>query len=258
MNPKIKKGLRTLQSEFPVLKEAKDVFYYKMRSVLAIPHESDFRALRHFGPNSNRVLIDVGANQGQSIESMLIYMPSAQIVSFEANPDLAQKLRARYEQNRRISVIARGLSDSTGTLTLYVPSYKRFVYDGLASFDKKEAASWINEQRIFGFNPARLTIAEITCQVSTLDAEQLAPSFVKVDVQGYEYNVLKGGVQTLRMYEPVLLVESFRNDPRTTQLAEELGYEEYNFDSRSLRKGPPHRSPNSFLITRRTAKILFP
>jgi FkbM family methyltransferase len=256
MNSTIKKGLRTLQSELPFLKEAKEIFYYKMRSALSIPHEKDFKALRDIEPRSDRVLVDIGANHGQSIESMSIYKPSSKIVSFEANPNLAQKLQARYQQSQRISVLARGLSDSAGSFTLYVPSYKGFVYDGLASFSRKEAASWISEQTVFGFDPAKLTITEITCQVSTLDAEQLAPFFIKIDVQGYEYNVLKGGVETLRTYEPVLLIESYRSDPRTVQLAEELGYEEYNFDSGRLEKGPPRRSPNSFLKARGLAKAL--
>ncbi len=257
MNLTIRKGLRTLQSEFPFLKEAKEIFYYKMRKALSIPHERDFKALRYIEPRSDRVLVDIGANHGQSIESMSIYMPSSCIVSFEANPNLARKLRARYKQVVRISVLARGLSDSAGSFTLYVPSYKGFVYDGLASFDRKEAASWISEQTVFGYDPAKLTIAEVTCLASTLDAEQLAPLFIKIDVQGHEYNVLKGGVQTLRTYKPMLLIESYRSDPRTVRLAEELGYEEYNFDSGSLEKGPPYRSPNSFLKTRGSAELLF-
>jgi len=256
MNLTIKKGLRTLQSEFPFLKEAKEVFYYRMRNALSIPHERDFKALRYIEPRSDRVLVDIGANHGQSIESMTIYMRSSNIVSFEANPNLAHKLQARYQQIQRISVLARGLSDSAGSFTLYVPSYKGFVYDGLASFNRKEAASWISEQTVFGFDPAKLTIAEITCQVNTLDAERLAPLFIKIDVQGYEYNVLKGGIETLRSYEPVLLIESYRSDSRTVRLAEQLGYEEYNFDSGSLKKGPPRRGPNSFLKTRGSARVL--
>jgi len=251
MNPAAAKALRTLQSEFPHLKETKDFFYYRVRKWLSIPHERDFEALRHLRVPEDRVLIDVGANQGQSIESMSIYQPSARIVSFEPNANLASKLQARYAQSRRVTVVARGLSDARGAFPLYVPSYKGFVYDGLASLDRKGAAFWINEQTVFGFDPARLAIDVLDCQISTLDAERLAPFFIKVDVQGYEYNVLQGGIETLRKYEPVLLVESFGSDLRTVRLAERLGYDEYNFDTGRLQRGSPRRSPNSFLITRR-------
>ena len=147
-------------------------------------------------------------------------------------------------------VVARGLGDACGTLPLFVPSYKGFAYDGLSSLDRNEAASWINEKTVFGFDPARLAIDTVACEISTLDAEGLAPSFIKLDVQGWESNVIQGGIETLRKYRPVLLVESFGSDPRTARLTECLGYEEYHFDRGRLQRGSPARSPNSFLITR--------
>jgi FkbM family methyltransferase len=257
MNPTVAKILRTLVNEFPFLKDARDACCFYVRKYLSIPHERDFKALRQIGPPyADRVLLDIGANQGQSIESMKIYWPSLPIVSFEANPYLAQKLQDRYKHVKNVRILPNGLSDSAGTLTLYVPSYKGFVYDGLGSFDRNAAASWISEETVFGFDSSRLTIAETSCQVSTLDAQNLAPFFIKVDVQGYEYNVLKGGVETLRMYEPVLLVESYRHDLRTVQLAEELGYEEYHFDGYRIEKGSPLHSFNSFLITQRMAEFV--
>jgi hypothetical protein len=88
-------------------------------------------------------------------------------------------------------------------------------------------------------------------------SQKLAPCFIKVDVQGWEYNVLNGGRETLRNFEPVLLVESFREDPRMVKLAEEIGYEEYYFDGCFLRKGSPSEVPNSFLMTPSRRRLLF-
>ncbi len=256
MDERIKKLLRTLQSEFPFLKEAKESVFLHARRRLAIPHERDFKALAFIPASAEGCFIDIGANHGQSIESMLLAQPNARIVSFEANPALAQKLARRYRNRDNVRVVAKGLFDSAGTFTLFVPSYKGFIYDALASLDKKAAASWINERTILRFDSARLLIAELECTVDTLDAQQLAPVFIKVDVQGCEYNVLSGGRETLRRYEPVLLVESFRNSPRTVKLSEELGYEEYYFDGTTLRKGSDKSGLNSFLITRGRVRTL--
>lgn len=240
----------------PFLKEAKDGFYYHARRTLKIPHEKDFKALRYFDMPKEPCFLDVGANQGQSIESILLAQPDARITSFELNAPLAQKLRQRYKDRENVCVIAKGLSDSPGNFTLFVPSYNGFVYDGLASLDREAAASWINEERIFGFDPAKLSISEVQCTIETLDAQRLDPVFIKVDVQGYEYNVLSGGKETLRRYEPILLVESFRSDPRTVQLVDELGYEEYYFDGEVLREGAPTASSNSFLLTPRSKAMV--
>jgi FkbM family methyltransferase len=253
----IKKVFRTLQSEFAFLKETKDSLYLYGRRRLAIPHERDFRAVARIPISTQGCFVDVGANQGQSIQSILLAQPTAKIVSFEANPVLSQTLASRYKNQDNVLVISKGLSDSAGTFTLFVPSYKGFVYDGLASLDRYAAASWINEKTVFRFDPSKLTVAELHCTVDTLDAHQLAPVFIKVDVQGCEYNVLNGGKETLRRYEPVLLVEAFRSDPRTVQLLEELGYEEYYFDGSFLRKGSHMKGLNSFLITPGKIETLF-
>jgi FkbM family methyltransferase len=256
MDSRTTKLLRTLQSEFPFLKEVKDRLYLKMRRTLSIPHENDFKALTLIPKSAEGCFIDVGANHGQSIESILLYRPDAQIFSFEANPGLAKKLFDRYKSHSNVRVMRCGLSDSAGTFMLYVPSYKGFVYDALASVDRLAAASWINSQTVFAFNAARLAVAELSCSLDTLDAQHLAPVFVKIDVQGHEFSVLIGGKETLRRYEPVLLIEALRDDPRSVQFTGELGYEEYYFDGGSLKPGVPRESPNSFLITPRRFKTL--
>jgi FkbM family methyltransferase len=257
MNEKIMKLFRTLQSEFPFLKDAKDALYFIARRKLGIPHERDFKALALIPKSAEGCFVDIGANQGQSIESILLARPDAEIVSFEANPGLAQKLVRRYRDRDNVRVRSSGLSAAPGTFTLFVPSYKGFVYDALASLDRAYAVSGISEKWMYGFTQARLSVDEVRCSLDTLDAQRLAPIFVKLDVQGHEYSVLAGGKETLRRYEPILLVEAFRDDPRTVQLTKDLGYEEYYFDGTSLRKGAPTTGPNSFLLTPDRFKFLF-
>lgn len=253
---KVKRVFRTIQSEFPFLKESKDWLYLHARRWLHIPHESDFKALSLIPPTLEGCYIDVGANYGQTIESILLFKPEAEIVAFEANPGLAGRLSARYKDRRNIRIIAKGLADSTGHMTLFVPSYKGFVYDALSSFNKGSAGYGLNKETILRFNPAKLTLAECDCTVEALDMRHLAPVFMKVDVEGFTYNVLCGGRETLRQFEPILLVENFRGDSRTVQLTEELAYEEYCFDGSSLQRGTGNSGPNSLLMTRGMAKRL--
>jgi FkbM family methyltransferase len=256
MQATLKKALRTLQSELPFVKEAKDGLYLYARRRLRIPHERDFEALRLIPKHWPGSFLDVGANQGQSIESIRLFRPDAEVISFEPNPGLARTLASRYERHKNVHVIAKGLGDSPGRFTLFVPSYKGFLYDALGSLDKHAAGAWISDQTVFRFDAEKLSIAEMECQVDTLDAQQLTPVFIKLDVQGYEYNVLLGGRETLKRYEPILLVETFRDDARTVQLAEVLGYDEYHYKEGVLRKGPPSDGPNSFLITPRKVESL--
>ena len=255
MKSTIRKTLLTLQSEASFLTRLKERCYFHARHLLRIPHENGFKALKLICSASDECYVDVGANKGQSIESMLLFKPDAQVVSFEPNPMLAQQLERRYRSRKNIRIVAKGLADSVGRFTLFVPQYKRVICYDLASLDRDSAANWINGERVFGFDPAKLNISECQCEVSTLDSQHLKPVFIKVDVQGLEYNVLNGARKTLQQSEPILLIEDFRGDPRTAVLAEQLGYEEYGFDGVSFHKGE-NSGDNSFLITPRRFKDL--
>lgn len=255
MKSTIRKTLLTLQSKASFLTRIKEGLYFHARHLLRIPHENDFKALKLIRSSSEECYVDVGANRGQSIESTLLFQPDALVVSFEPNPLLAQELERRYRSRKNIRIVPKGLADSVGQFILFVPQYKRVICYDLASLDRESAASWINGQRVFGFDPAKLHVSEFKCEVSTLDMQQLKPVFIKVDVQGLEYNVLNGAKETLRQCEPILLIEDFRGDPRTAVLADELGYEEYRFDGVSFHKGE-NSGDNSFLMTPRRFRDL--
>jgi hypothetical protein len=140
-----------------------------------------------------------------------------------------------------------GLGAEIGSFELYIPSYNGWVYDGLASFERSEAANWISADTVYRYRPERLQVEECVCQMRTLDDQNLSPDFIKIDVQGLEYDVFRGGIETLRRSMPILMVEQFGTDARLTDLVIGLGYEAYSFDGQRLLP-VPSRSPNTFLV----------
>ena len=190
----IGKLIRTLQSEFSFLKEGKDAAYYHARRLLKHPHEGEFRALRFVPDSLAGGFLDVGANQGQSVESIRIFKPNAPIHCFEANGLLAEKLRGRYAGHSKIQVESFGLADKKQSRPLYIPVYKNFVYDGLASFDKEFASTWLSDETLYWFSPAKLKLLETPCATERLDDLNLNPIVIKIVVQGFQYQVVNGGV----------------------------------------------------------------
>ena len=51
-------------------------------------------------------------------------------------------------------------------------------------------------------------------EVITLDSLALAPDFLKIDVEGMEYQTLLGGEQTIRQHRPVIMLEENGNNRR--------------------------------------------
>jgi hypothetical protein len=77
------------------------------------------------------------------------------------------------------------------------------------------------------------------------------PVFIKIDVEGFETNVIKGGMETLRKHEPVLLVESLHDKPELVDLVATIGFKPYHFAGGQFVAGfPAHgQTRNTFLIT---------
>ena len=223
MNANLKKAIRTAQSYFPFLKSSKDEFYRKGRRLLRIPHESDFSILSKID-FSDRIMIDVGANHGQSIETAKLYRPDISIVSFEPNTILANALIERYRGDSKIEIRPLGLADRAGSFELHVPSYRGYVYDGLASLDRTEAESWLSSDTIYGFKKSNLKLDTFSCAVGTLDEQDLRPAFIKIDVQGLELQVISGAKKTLERYRPVLMVENGAKNKEITDFLSEYGY----------------------------------
>ena len=118
MSIPVRKVIRTLQSELWFLKEPKELAYLWSRRVLRVPHDRDYRALRLLRAIVSGSYVDVGGNQGQSIESIRLMVPDANIVTFEPNPLLNRRLAKRYRGDPHVEVRAIGLGGQAGQMTL--------------------------------------------------------------------------------------------------------------------------------------------
>jgi len=199
----------------------------RYRTWRKVPFESDFDALALFPDAPDAVFLDVGANRGQSTDAILLRARHGRIEQFEPNPLLCEKLRALYAGHPRVTTHAYGLGDVAATQALYVPFYKKWMFDGLASFDAGEAGDWLKGRMLF-YRDRHLTLRETPCRLRRLDDLGLTPFFVKLDIQGYEFRALKGGERTLRACRPVLLIES--PEPEIVEYLGGLGYRAYAFE----------------------------
>ncbi len=243
----MKKFLRSVQTLFPYLHD----FRYRINAlrikVTRTPVEDDFKAIKAFQPEPDQDFVDIGANRGETILSMQLFNRQRnRIVAFEPNPLLFEKFKKRgFLSKDKLQIHNYGLSRENGELTLYVPFYRRWMFDGLSSFHYEEAKNWLTN-RMWRFDPKKMTIRQITCQVRRLDDFKLKPYFVKIDVQGHELAVLEGGRETLAEYKPILLIEGMNDE--IANFLKPLGYQFYTFDNGGFKEG--YGKLNTFCMTR--------
>jgi FkbM family methyltransferase len=135
--------------------------------------------------------IDVGCYRGNFLLEANKFAPSGAHIGFEPIPDIYTKVIKTLGGVNDIRQI--GLSDERGETTFnYVKSNP--LYSGI-------------KKRNY---PGKESIEELIIKVDTLD-HQLFQSprvdLIKIDVEGAELNVLKGGINTITKFNPVIVFE---------------------------------------------------
>jgi FkbM family methyltransferase len=240
-----KKLIRSIQVFVPGLAEAKSVAHHWFYRRTGCLFKADYGGLARF-PWRAKLLVDIGANRGQSIVAFQNAVPDCQIVAFEANALLADRLTARFADSGRIRIEACALAAVPGSVTLYIPLYNGWPFDGLASLHRREAEGWLNANRLYWFDPQKLVIRESRVPARTLDSYGLEPVFMKLHVQRSEIEVLQGAGETLRKHRPVLLC-AYPWDALIEFLARR-GYEPHAFDRGRFIAGKLGREFTWFLL----------
>ncbi len=247
-----RKALRTAQVRFPSIPDRKYELQRTVRRLRRQPFERDFHVVSMLPGALAGPCLDVGANRGQSIEALQLLGVTGPITSFEPNPVLFERLQARYGADPQVTLHRLGLGAEDADLPLYVPVYGGYVFDGLASFDRSEAAEWLRDQLYF-YRDDALDLQEHVCSLRRLDEFGLEPTFAKFDVQGFELLALQGAAATLRASEPILIIE-WPADPVTDFLAT-LGYQPYTYEVDHLVPGIITGPNIVFLTERRASEI---
>jgi FkbM family methyltransferase len=247
----MKRQLRELQTYFPWLPVVKFAAYNAATRHFGRHMDRDFRLLSLMRPVG--LAIDVGGNWGQSIEALRYTAKPERIVSFEPNPELAAGLARRYAGSGDVRIESCGLGAENSTLTLHVPVYRKFVLDGLASIDEDEARGWLNPDRMARFDAQRLTLRSHVVPVRRLDDLDLRPDVVKIDVQGAEEAVVRGGIRTFTEFRPVSIVEAPSDS--LVALFGGIGLSPYDFRNGRLRRHDGAWKNTIFLSTDHIARL---
>jgi FkbM family methyltransferase len=152
--------------------------------------EADVELLRTMVlPNS--MVVDVGAHKG--LYSIPLYRMGCIVYSFEPNAHCSSMLSRWAVGKNRVKVFKVGLSNQSGTAELKIPVDK----DG-----RQHIASASVSKNFEG----KFAIENIT--LMRLDDFELSSlSFLKIDVEGLEDEVLRGGIETIRKNRPIMLIE---------------------------------------------------
>jgi FkbM family methyltransferase len=143
-------------------------------------------------------VLDVGANIGYHSIRLALRDPQLKVYSFEPLPSFAQSLQYNISLNNvgeRVFSFNYGLSNENG-------SFDFFLAPGNGTnVSLKNVANRLDAIRVIGLT---MTLDDWVCNFG------VHPEFLKIDVEGAEYLVLKGGMNYIQAHKPKILAELLR------------------------------------------------
>jgi FkbM family methyltransferase len=140
------------------------------------------------------VIVDVGANKGQTIDFFLRLFKDCTIHAFEPNCRLFKKLERKYAGSKNVFLYNKGISDKKGMLL-----FKESVLDETSTFEELNYDSGYlkMKSRVLGITPRQMIKQTYEVEVTTLsefleDRDIKAVDVLKIDTEGHEYKCLLG------------------------------------------------------------------
>jgi FkbM family methyltransferase len=220
-------------------------------------HEPDFNALKLICDDHPKLFLDIGANVGMSALSFFTLKPNCQVISFEPNFINYPYLDRLLNKFKNFQYLKCGLGDKPGVINFYYPIYNGKEMTALGSCDYQKAQSWLNKDTIYFFNANKLKVKKITVNINILDNFKLHPEFIKIDVEGFEYQVLLGSQETINNNRPILLIEGVAKGDKVHKLLQDWKYDIYKFFNHKFYLDQ-FDCANNFFVPREKTEIIRP
>lgn len=141
--------------------------------------------------NDSSASIDVGAYIGEILQDLMKIAPRGRTFAFEPQPNFFQKLEERFPD---AEICNCALGDSTGTMS-FVLAVQAPARSG---FKRRQYP--VNEDQ------TRDTVIQVLRMDDVIPAN-VKIDFIKIDVEGAEFMVMRGGVNTIRRSRPTIVFE---------------------------------------------------
>jgi FkbM family methyltransferase len=175
---------------------------FKIKTLKQDSKEKDFFYFMDLLYDDKGIVLDIGANIGIMSYHLAKNLPNTSIHAFEPIPvniSILKKIIAKFHlKNIKLHEIALG--EKKGHVQMVLPERNKVVFQGL-SHVKHESITEMNEGKEFD--------VEIDSLDNLFKGELIQA--IKIDVENFEYFVLKGAERILNANKPIIYAELWDN-----------------------------------------------
>lgn len=210
-------------------------FFIRLQQGELRSSELDWSILEKF-VDDGATVVDIGSNIGRyTFQMSKIVGKSGKVISIEPNIYSFAILTCLAAWSKRENITLLNICISSNN---YLINFLRDTSSPATAIFSTDTRS-----RII---PARAKNNTINKQVAvTLDSiiESIPIKFIKIDVEGHEYEVLQGSIQTIKRWKPILLIEN-NNSEDISDLLKEYGYTGFLYDAKGRNTWYIHKNDN--------------
>lgn len=165
-------------------------------------------------------IYDIGANIGRFTEVNLTKYKNCEFIVVEANPNLIPILEKKFESNKNIKILNLCVSELDGYVDFYISESDPISTISTAS---KE---WINESR-FNNTKYNSPIKVKSISIDSMISEYGVSNYTKIDVEGYEYEIIKGIKKNIGLLSFEWVEEMILDIKNSLYHLKSIGYNEF-------------------------------
>jgi FkbM family methyltransferase len=151
--------------------------------------------LKGMAPNHD-LIIDIGANSGQFTKVSNYFYPTAKIYTFEPLKDLFEGIEKSFKNIKNINPHNIAFGNEDGHITFYKNAYGHIS----SALEISEENKHYPKESI---TKIKVPITKVDVFFKDIDIPK--QTLLKLDVQGFELEVLKGAIDTLKAINYVII-----------------------------------------------------
>jgi FkbM family methyltransferase len=210
-------------------------------------NEKDFMHFLDMLPEHG-IVLDIGANLGVMSYYLARGYPKREVFAFEPIPynyDNLKKIARRFRL-KNLEIFNLALGDKNGIIEMVLPVEHAVRFHGLAHV-KHETIEENNEGELF-----QCSVRRLDDLFKDQENKPFAITGIKIDVENFEYFVLKGAKKLLKKHMPLIYCELWENENRrkTIAMLANLGYKTKVMEHKKLVTFDPgkHLTQNFFFV----------
>jgi FkbM family methyltransferase len=169
--------------------------------------------------DSGDLVFDIGANIGTKTD--LYLRNGANVICVEPQPFCVDILRKKYSSNSCVTIENKCLSDQTENIILHICTK---INTSSTCSDKFRE----NRSKEHGYSwDSTLSVPTVT--LDALIEQYGLPTFCKIDVEGFEFNVLHGLSRPINCISFEYTIEMLEEAEKCLEVLERLGYKRFCF-----------------------------